>query len=363
MNILVDIGHPGQVHLFKNFIKIMKNNNHKVLVTTKKVPSITNLLKENNIEFISIGSKSDRLLSKFVKQIEYNFRIYYLIKKYKINIGIGSSVTVAQISRITKMKSIIFDDDDDDVEPLFVKYCHPFSDTILSPLALSGFRKSPQTIFYPGYHELAYLHPKRFEPDERVLKQIGLNRGETFFILRFNAFKAHHDVGINGLNDNQKKHLVHVLESFGKVLITTERGIDPIFKKYQILISPDKIHSLIYYSSMFLGDSQTMTSEAAVLGVPAIRCNDFVGRISYLEEEEHEYGLTYGYKPCDYAKMISKIKELVLMPDLKKEFQSRRKVMLDEKIDVTAFMVWFIENYPSSISIRNDYSSIQERFK
>ena len=29
------------------------------------------------------------------------------------------------------MKSIILDDDDDDVQPLFVKFGHPFCDTIL----------------------------------------------------------------------------------------------------------------------------------------------------------------------------------------------------------------------------------------
>ena len=43
---------------------------------------------------------------------------------------------------------------------------------------------------------------------------------------------------------------------------------------------------------MFIGDSQTMTSEAAVLGVPSLRCNSFAGRISYINEQEFKYGLT-----------------------------------------------------------------------
>ncbi len=115
--------------------------------------------------------------------------------------------------------------------------------------------------------------------------------------------------------------------------------------EYKLKVSPEKAHSLIAYATLFLGDSQTMSSEAAVLGVPSLRCNSFAGRISYLEEEEKKYGLTYAFLPEDFNKMLIKVKELLNMPDLKKEWQERRHVMLSDKIDVTAFWVWFVENY------------------
>ncbi len=35
-----------------------------------------------------------------------------------------------------------------------------------------------------------------------------------------------------------------------------------------------------------------MIAEAAVLGTPSIRFNDFVGKLGYLEDLEHKYGLT-----------------------------------------------------------------------
>ncbi|RLC47850.1 MAG: hypothetical protein DRH57_03280, partial [Candidatus Cloacimonadota bacterium] len=92
----------------------------------------------------------------------------------------------------------------------------------------------------------------------------------------------------------------------------------------------------------------------AVLGTPAIRCNDFVGRISYLEEQEHKYGLTYGFKPNQFDNMVKKITELLNTPNLKQEWQKRRQKMLSEKIDVTAFMVWFVENYPESVKIMKE---------
>ena len=114
---------------------------------------------------------------------------------------------------------------------------------------------------------------------------------------------------------------------------------------------------------MFLGDSQTMTSEAAVLGTPAIRCNTFVGRIHYLEEEEHKYGLTYGFRPENSEAMFQRIDELLAMPNLKEEWQTRRQKMLSEKIDYASFLVWFIENYPESRKILKDNPNYQFRFK
>jgi predicted glycosyltransferase len=114
---------------------------------------------------------------------------------------------------------------------------------------------------------------------------------------------------------------------------------------------------------MFVGDSQTMTSEAAVLGTPAIRCNTFVGRIHYLEEEEHKYGLTYGFLPNETERMFEKIKELLAMPDLKEKWQTRRQKMLAEKIDYSKFLTWFVESFPESRKIIRDNPDYQWVFK
>lgn len=363
MRILIDIGHPGHVHLLKNLYFSLIDHGHKVIVTVKNINIAKKLLEKYKIDYIDLGSKKDSLFGKTILQIIYNLKILRIVIKNKIEIGIGTSITIAHISRVSKMKSIIFDDDDDNVQPLFVRYVHPFCDTILSPSALVGKRKSSSTLFYKGYHELAYLHPKYFNPDITVLKELSIKEGDIFFIMRFNIFKAHHDVGIKGLSLQQKQKLVELLEPYGKIFITTEREIEPELKKYQLPVSPEKIHSLMYYATMFLGDSQTMTSEAAVLGTPSIRCNDFVGRIAYLEEEEHKYQLTYGFQPDEFDKMIIKIKELLEMRNLRQEWRERRKNMLKEKIDVTTFMAWFIENYPNSVKTMKEKPDYQLNFR
>jgi len=362
MKILVDIGHPAQVHLFRNFIKAYRKKG-EIIVTVKDIYTIKELLSKYQIEYFEIGGKSDSLIKKAFYQFHYNFEILKLVKKNKVQIGLGSSLSLAHVSKISKMTSIILDDDDDQVQPLMAKYGHPFADYVLSPDVLNGKRKKKQTLYYSGYHELAYLHPNHFKPDPEILKEAGLKKNEKYFILRFNAFKAHHDVGVEGLDLDKKRRLIKSLKKKGRIFITTEKEMDPEFKEYQLKVSPEKIHALIYYATMLIGDSQTMTSEAAVLGTPAIRSNSFVGRISYLEEQEQKYGLTYGFKPYEFEKMLSKIDELLNMPYLKEEWQKRRERMLDDKIDVTAFLVWFVENYPNSVETMKKNPEYLEKFK
>lgn len=361
MNILIDIAHPAHVHLIKNTYYELTNKGHKVIVTVKDIPSAVQLLNILEIPFIYLGGKSDSLIGKAFLQLKFNYLLWKVVIREKIDIAFGSSLTIAQLSKYTKVKSIILDDDDDDVEPLFVKYAHPAADHILSPACT--IRRTQKMIGYSGYHELAYLHPNRFNPDESVLSEIGVLPGEKYFILRFNAFKAHHDVGVHGLSLENKRQLISLLERYGKVFITTERNIDEEFKPYQLKVSPDKAHSLMYYATMLVGDSQTMTSEAAVLGTPAIRCNTFVRRISYLEEEEFKYNLTYGFLPENSDLLFLKINELLEMPNIKKEWKNRRENMLNDKIDVTAFFTWFIENYPQSAQIMRENPDYQYRFK
>lgn len=361
MNILIDINHPAHVHLLRNTYSMLVANGNKVVVTVKDIPSAKALMDLYGIPYINIGKKNDSLGKKGIDQLVYDWRLRKLVSKHKINIGIGSSINIPHVSKLSCMKSIILDDDDDEVEPLFVKFGHPYADTILSPAGTP--RKSKHKIYVNTYHELAYLHPNHFTPDPSVLVDAGVKEDEPYFILRFNAFKAHHDIGVVGLTIENKHRLVQYLSSKGKVFITTERNIDDEFKPYQLKVSPEKAHSLMYYATMLVGDSQTMTSEAAVLGTPAIKCNSFAGRLSVPNELEQRYGLCYSFLPNGVEAFFDKIRELVSMKDLKKEWQSRRQKMLSEKIDYAQFLTWFVENYPESRKIMKENPNYQLRFR
>ena len=138
------------------------------------------------------------------------------------------------------------------------------------------------------------------------------------------------------------------------------------------------------FASLYIGDSQTMSAEAGVLGVPFVRFNDFVGRIGYLRELEDKYELGYGIhasvlaedsfirradglaQPSGVEALYERVEQLVAMPaeERKATFQSRREKMLAEKIDCAKFLTWFIENYPQSVdAVRMADKSFWEKFK
>ena len=363
MTILLDIGHPAHVHLYRNFYKEMVEKGHKILVTVKDIPVAKELLTFYGMPFKDLGKKGKSIMGKGFAQLKFDMSLLSLAFKEKIEIGLGSSITNCHVSRLSHMSSIVFDDDDDEFQPLMAKFGHPFAHCILSPEALKGKRKKKDSIFYAGYHELAYLHPKRFTPDPDILNEAGLTQGETFFIMRFNAFKAHHDVGLKGFSLENKIYLAKFLSGFGKVFINTESEIEPELKPYQLRIPAHKAHSLMNYAKLFVGDSGTMVTEAAFLGVPALRCFSSAGSIPCFEEQERKYGLSYSFEPDNFDGLMLKIKELLNKPDVKKEWSEKREKMLKDKIDVTSFMVWFVENYPESKRIMLEKPDYQFKFK
>ena len=156
--------------------------------------------------------------------------------------------------------------------------------------------------------------------------------------------------------------LIQMLEKKGNVYISSEKEMDPEFEKYKFKINPSNMHNALNYADLLISDSQSMSVEAAILGTPSVRFSDFAGRISVLEELEHKYELTYGIKTKNPEQLIKKVEELLSLPDIKKTWQKRAKIMLEQKIDVTAFFIWFIENYPESVDKTLTNPDYQNRF-
>ena len=64
MRILLDIGHPAHIHLFRNTYFSLSKEGHKVFVSTKNnLDNVQVLLNYYKIPFIAIGSKSDNIIS------------------------------------------------------------------------------------------------------------------------------------------------------------------------------------------------------------------------------------------------------------------------------------------------------------
>lgn len=364
MKILFHLGHPAHFHLFKNVIKSLKKNGYKVFILIKKKDILENLLVNSKIEYNNIlpNGRKDNLVFILVGLIIQTIRLYIFCLRKNPKLLIGTSVSTPIISKFYPAKSININEDDAEVIPFYSKLSYPFSDIILTPINCSVSKWKKKKIGISSFHELAYLHPNYFKPDRKIVeKYFSIN--EEYYIIRFAKLNAHHDFGKRGITNNVAIQLIKKLNMYGKVFITSERKLNKELEKFRIKINPIDIHHLMAHASLYIGDSQTMAAEAGVLGVPFIRFNDFVGKISYLDELENKYNLGFGITTDNIEDLYHKVEELLRMPNRKDVFQERRRKMLSEKIDYAKFLIWFIENFPSSVKKMKDNPNFQNKFK
>jgi len=143
-----------------------------------------------------------------------------------------------------------------------------------------------------------------------------------------------------------------------KIFISSENNLPDKFKKYEMKISPDKIHDVLVKASLYIGEGGTMASEAALLGTPSIYVNSL--SMGYLEELERN-DLLFSFRNPEGV--LEKAEEILNDSNTKTTWQSRRDKIISENIDLTSFLVWFIENYPESFRQMKDDPDYQYNFQ
>lgn len=349
MKILVQLGHPAHFHFYHYAMENWKKDGHEVFVLIKSKDVLEDLLIKSGIPYYNIKEKTHRgsKLWMLFDMIVRDWRMLRFCLKYHIDLLTGSTVEIVHVGWLLRKPAISVGEDDAATVPLFVRSIKPFLQIRVSPVSCRCGVLESKTVHYAGYMKLAYLHPNQFKPDKSVVERY-FPSDKPYVIIRFAELRAHHDSGIQGFTTDKAQELIDILERYGSVYITSERALEPQFEKYRLNINPLDIHHVLAFAKLYVGDSQSMAVEAAMLGTPSVRFNDFAGKIGVLEELEHKYQLTYGISSNEPEKLYAKVEELLSLPELSETFQQKRQKMLAEKIDVTAFITWFIENYPES---------------
>ena len=339
MKIVVDINHPAHVHYFKNFIWEMEKRGHVLLITASEKEVSYRLLDNYKFHYVKFGTYGKSLVKKMFMIPLLDMRMYFAVKKFKPDIFLGfGSIRAAHASKLMGKPCIALDDTE------HARWEHllyvPFTNAILTPACFNkDFGK--KQVRYNGYTELAYLHPRYFKPNPSVLHEIGVGKNEPYMLLRFVSWSASHDVGQQGIRN--KYDLVKKLEKYGRVFISSEEPLPSELRDYSLKLSPEKIHDVLYFAHLYLGEGGTMATEAALLGTPALFVSSLAGTMGNFIELEKKYGLMYSYKDPDRA--IEKATELLHQNNLKECWQQKRDKLLNDKIDVTAFLIDFVEKY------------------
>lgn len=341
MNILIDIGHPAHVHLFRNYAKLLLEAGHRVLFTTRDKEVAIHLLKHYGFDYVSCGKPYKKVWGKLWGLVKFDFQLLRAALRFKPHLFLSAgSFYAAHTSFLTRKPHITFEDTGNMEQ---MRLYLPFSEAVMVP---SVYHKEilPRMVPYNGYHELAYLHPHRYSPDESILEELGVTKNEKYVIIRFVSWSASHDRGQGGFPLEQKIRLVRAISEHARVFISSEGELPSQLEAYRVRISPERMHDAMAFASLYIGEGATMASECAMLGTPAIYVNSITA--GTLEDQE-KYGLLYGFRNADGVQ--EKALEILGTPNIKTEWQKKRDIMLADKIDVTEFMHNFIKDFATDL--------------
>jgi len=337
VKILIDILHPAHVHFFRNFRQEMIEFDHEIIITAREKDVALDLLDEYGITYQAL-SKQRRGVKLAVELLQRTWRLLEVVRAEKPDVMVGiMGPCITLVGRLTGTPAVVFYDTEFARQTNWFTY--PLAHSVCTPDCYQG-KVRGNHVTYAGYHELAYLHPRRFEPDSARVRTFGLEAEKPYSLLRFVSWEAVHDVNEKGLTLSQKRALIEELSSYGRVVISSETDLPEEFESYQLRGPVSDIHHVLAHAEMVIGESATMASEAAVLGVPAVFIAT-TGR-GYTDDQQKRYGLVDYFTEDRFDEAMATIRARFAAGSPRAQSVAARNRLLTEKIDVTQWMVDYI---------------------
>jgi predicted glycosyltransferase len=337
MKVLLDVGHPKDVNVFKDVISELQHRGHQVMVFARAKENTRRMLEDLGIDYhlcpyySNIGGKA---LGIPINDV----RLYNFARRFRPDIFVSpGSPYSAHVSRLLRKPHIAFPDTE--IAGLVMKLTFPFTDKIYTSTSFY-LDLGPKQSRFEGYYELAYLHPDHFTPDRTIPEKYGLDG--NYIVLRLSALASHHDIGAQGFSFGSEAELQDFISGFekhGRVVVFSETDNWSLIDDHRLDIDPADLHDILYFARMYIGEGATMASESAILGVPSIYVSNT--RRGYLDELEAKYDLCYTIQ--DKNEAIAKAEMLLQDKELNDKWRTKTQRLYDETTDMVKFIVETIE--------------------
>ena len=332
MRALVDIVHPAHVHFFRHPLRILEAHGHEVRVTSRDKDCTLELLDRFRIEHAPLTARGRGVGGLAAELLRRDRALLRVARSFRPDVitGLGG-VCAAHVGRLTGTRSVVFYDTEN--AHLQNALTYPFAHRVVVPRCYRGWVPRWKTSRYAGYHELSYLHPARFTPDREVALANGLApHGETFLV-RVVSWDANHDLGVAGWSAGLLHRVVERLARSGTVLLSAEGALPATLERYRYRGDVAALHHVVAFCRATVGESATIASEAAVLGVPSV----YAATVSrgYVDEQHERYAMVRVVPPREDAVLAAVDDTLATTPE---EFDARKQALLSDTIDVAAYV-------------------------
>lgn len=266
-----DVGHPAHVHLFKYVAQALIARGDTVIWSVIEREMILDLLDSLGMPYEVIYRRHPSKVNLWQEVPMRTINTLKVARKYKSDLLISMANPTVGLPALLLGKPYIAMTD---TEPAYnqLATARPFAKRILTPASFFKDLGDKQHR-YNGTHELAYLHPDLYTPDASIYDALGIPAGSPYSVVRFVAWNATHDAFERGLSQADKRQVIQTLSQYGAVVLSTEDAssidIDGVITTYPL----DRMHDILAFASIYVGEGNTMAAEAATLGTPAIRAN------------------------------------------------------------------------------------------
>jgi predicted glycosyltransferase len=310
MKVLIDAVHPADVWTLGAVEdRLLANGEETLWLSRPGKDSVVELIEARNRPHVAASKAGTSMLGLARELLVRDWRALRTVRRFRPDVILTRSPAGVHSGRVTRTP-VMYDTDDGHVAGFLYYIAGPLANIIASPTATEkSYGKQHRR--YQGYKELFYLHPSRFTPDPEIRGELGLDAGMPFHVLRLTAFTASHDVSEAGMSRVQIDRVIEMLSATGTVLISSEKELPADLADRRIRSAPERFHHVLAAAELVVGDSQSVCSEAGVIGTPSLRFNTWAGRHPYQVELEERWGLTKAFLLTDEDAFFSELDRLV----------------------------------------------------
>src|SRR5438094_5914420 len=222
----------------------MEDRGHEVRITARAKDRSTELLSAYELPYVEVSSQGAGPRPMPHDLMRHTRGVLRTMKEFRPDVLTGiMGPAIALAGKLRRVPAVVFYDTEFAVQTNWFVY--PLAHSVCTPDCYQG-RVRGRHVRYAGYHELAYLHPNRFQPDPGRLSAFGVSPEEPYSVVRFVSWQAMHDRHERGLTSAQKRNLIDVLQARGgRVLISSEAPLPADLAGLEVKGPVAQIHHLL----------------------------------------------------------------------------------------------------------------------
>lgn len=357
MRILLEAAHPAHVHFLTPIGHELIARGHETVLAIRPKDVTRELAERSGLRTIEphfLPSRGrNRSLSVFFQAGELLRRILWLrsqIRRFAFDLVVTRNPSGVIAARLACVPSI-FDTDDGRAAGIHFRLARPFATIITTP-ELFPDELGDRQRRYRGLKSTVFLHPSRFAVRRTVLTEYGIDDSRPLVVARFSANDASHDQGIKSVPQELVNHITLRIARDAHVVVSREGHRAVLYRRSESeaenvtagskpdggqFVDPNDFLHLLACAGLHVGDSGSVTMEAAALGVPTLRIADTQRAI--ITELGERYGLVEDYPLAGSAAFLSRLEEWFEDPAaLRGRAEAGHSVLLSDSEDI---VVWF----------------------